>query len=94
MHELFSRADFESKALMRSTHPLCVLLQILALSCVYLFAGSYATGLQWYHILLAFLFGTYGLLVYATPPAAPEWKQLPLDADETVPYDYIVVGTC
>ena len=72
---------------------LCVLLPILVLCCVYLFAGSSATGLQWYHFLLVCLLGACGLLVYSTPQASPKFKHLPQDADETVLYDYIVVGT-
>jgi len=68
------------------------LLTMVLMGGVHLLAGGAAAGLQWWHFLLAAVLGVQGLRSIFAPTPVERWQDLPVEADEFVDHDFIVVG--
>ena len=70
--------------------PAAVILLPVALLGAHALAGGATAGVQWWHVLLAAL-GMLGAYVVMDPPRQ-RWQDLPVEPDESVDHDVIVVG--
>ena len=68
------------------------LLTMVLMGGVHVLAGGAAAGLQWWHYLLAAVLGVQGLRSIFAPTPVERWQNLPVEPDEIVDHDFIVVG--
>ena len=68
------------------------LITLALLGGVHVLADGAAPGFQWWHVLLAAVLCVQGLRRIFAPTPVARWQDLPVEPDEIVDHDFIVVG--